>query len=134
MIMVDIFREHRGGFWTPMRKRSLYFGLLLLGLALLIHLSAGYYSSRRASFAPSVGDIFLDNLPTWNLDFLIVGGDIIVFWVLTIVLFAIRPRYLLFGIKAIALFLIVRAFFTSLTHIDRKSTRLNSSHQIISYA
>jgi hypothetical protein len=117
MAMVDIFREHRGGFWTPARKRSLYLGLLLLALALVIHLSAGYYSSRRAFSAPPVGDIFLDNLPVVNLDFLIVGGDIIVFWIASITLFVIRPRYLLFGVKAIALFIIVRAFFTSLTHI-----------------
>jgi hypothetical protein len=115
--MTDPLRGHRGGFWTASRKRSLYVGILLLGLAIIINLYAGYYSSMQSAAARPVGDLFLDNLPVVNMDFLIVGGYIIVFWILTIVLLIFRPRYLLFGMKAIALFIIIRAFFTTLTHI-----------------
>lgn len=114
--MTDIFREHRGGFWTSAHRRSLYLGLLLVALALIVQIGAGHYSSRRAVTASPVGDLFLDNLPVIGLDFMIVGGAII-FWLVAILLLALRPSYLLFGVKAIALYIIFRAFFISLTHI-----------------
>ncbi len=114
--MLAIFKEHRG-FWTPEHKRSLYFGIMLILIALVVHLAAGFYSADKAAIAPSVHDLFLDNLPVVNLDFLIVGGNIIFFWIIPVILFAVRPRYLLFAVKAIALFVIIRAFFTTLTHI-----------------
>jgi hypothetical protein len=113
--MKDVFREHRGGFWTPARKRSLYVGLLLVVLAIIIQVNAGSYSSRRALLAPPQSDLFLDNLPMVNLGFFLVGVAIL-FWVFSCLLLVIHPRYLMFGTKAIALFVICRAFFVSLTH------------------
>jgi hypothetical protein len=113
--MKSIFSGYHG-FWNYERKRSLYLGVLLIILSLIIQISAGHYSSRRASSANFAGDLFLDNLPTINLDFIIMQGAIL-FWVGSSLLLATRPRQLLLGIKAIALFIIFRAFFISLTHI-----------------
>jgi membrane-associated phospholipid phosphatase len=104
------------GFWTPQNKRSMYLGLLLLGLSLMIQVSAGRYSERRALNTNFAGDMFLDNLPVLNLDYVIVQGAL-AFFIFSIVLFAFHPRHALFGVKAIALFVIVRAFFINLTHI-----------------
>ncbi len=112
---MHILREHRG-FWNNEHKRSLYLGLLLLALSLIIQIGAGRYSARSAASAPFVGDLFLDNLPVLNLDFVIVEG-VFIFWAAAWTLLCFRPRYLLFGIKVIALFIITRAFFISLTHI-----------------
>ncbi len=112
--MPDIFREHRGGFWTAARKRSLYLGLFLVAIAIFVQVSAGHYSANHALLAPPESDLFLDNLPVVNLGFLIVGA-IILFWIFSCFLLVVRPRYLLFGIKAIALFVICRAFFMNLT-------------------
>jgi hypothetical protein len=114
--MLGIFHRHRGGFWTPARKQSLYLGILLLTLAILVQIYVGHYSARRAATATPVNDLFLDNLPVVDLDFLIVAGGIMM-WVVAWWLLIVKPRYLLFGIKAIALFVIFRAFFTALTHI-----------------
>jgi hypothetical protein len=122
--MVDIFREHRGGFWTPGHRRSLYLGLLLVALALIIQVSAGQYSSRHALTAPAVSDLFLDNLPVVNMDFLIVFGAIAL-WVLACGLMVFKPRYLLFGVKAIGLYIIFRAFFISLTHVGLYPTAMS---------
>ncbi len=116
IFMPGIFHHHRGGFWTPARKRSLYLGILLLAIAIIVQVNLGHYSSRRDATATPASDLFLDNLPVVNLDFLIVGGGIAM-WVIAWVLLILRPKYFLFGIKAIALFAICRAFFTSLTHI-----------------
>jgi len=113
--MSNIFSEHKG-FWTRERKRSLYLGLLLVILSLFIQVNVGHYSSRRALSANPVGDLFLDNLPVINLDFIITQGVLLV-WAVSIFLLILKPRNLLLGIKAIALFIIFRAFFVSLTHL-----------------
>ncbi len=114
--MTDIFREHKNGFWTKARRRSLYLGIFLLFVALVIQVNAGHYSARHAMIAPPASDLFLDNLPVVNMDFVIVTGAI-AFWVIVWWLMIVRPKYLLFGVKAIAVFIIVRAFFISLTHL-----------------
>lgn len=113
--MGRLFVEHRG-FWSHQNKISLYLGILLLILSLVVQIGAGRYSSRSAISANFVGDLFLDNLPIINLDFVIVFCALI-FWVAAFVFLAFKPRHLLFGLKAIALFVIFRAFFVSLTHI-----------------
>lgn len=113
--MRDIFSEHRG-FWNPAHTRSLYLAFVLLFLAIVIQVTAGRYSSHHALDAHYANDLFLDNLPTVNLDFLIVQGAI-VFWAFALGLLAVRPRYLIFGLKTIALFVIARAFFINLTYV-----------------
>jgi len=113
--MHNPFRAHRG-FWTRERKRSLYEGMALLAVAIIVQIFAGQYSARVSIGANSVHDILLDNLPVVNLDFIIVGGAIAL-WVVAWWLLVTRPRYLIFGTKAIALYIISRAFFFSLTHV-----------------
>jgi hypothetical protein len=113
--MIALLKEHKG-FWTPVRKRSMYMGGLLIILSVIIQVTLGRYSSSRAVTAGPASDIFLDNLPVVNLGFIIVAGAIAL-WVGAIILFIIHPRYLIFSTKAIALFIVSRAFFFSLTHI-----------------
>jgi len=115
LVMKDLFSEHRG-FWTPERKRSLYLGLLLVVLALVIQINAGRHSARYAMIAPATGDLFLDNLPIWHIGFVIVIIAIL-FWIFSCLLLVRHPSRLLFAIKAIALFIIFRAFFMNLTHL-----------------
>ncbi len=113
--MGGIFREHRGGFWTKTRKRSLYLGLLLVVIAIVVQVTAGHSASARSALASPETDLFLDNLPVVNLGFIIVGAAIL-FWIFSCWLLVIHPRYLPFGTKAIAFFIICRAFFVNLTH------------------
>ncbi len=91
-------------------------GLLLIALSLVVQVSAGRYSTRTATSANFAGDLFLDNLPVVNLDFVIVQGALL-FWILSWLLLGLKPHYLLFGIKVAALFIIFRAFFINLTHL-----------------
>ena len=106
---------HRN-FWNKDRRHSFYLGIFLLALSLLLHVQAGFYSERSAELSNFVGDLILDNFPALNIDFLVVQGSLL-FWVMVIALLLARPQYLLFGLKAIALFVIFRSFFVSLTHI-----------------
>ena len=113
--MLALLKEHKG-FWTPARKKSMYFGVLLLILSIIVQIVLGRFSSGVAVNAPGVRDIFLDNLPLVNLSAVIVGGAIVL-WVFAGVLLIVDPHRLIFAIKAIALYIISRAFFFSLTHI-----------------
>lgn len=63
-----------------------------------------------------VGDLFLDNLPVVDLNFIIIEGAF--FSIILGVLYVLsKPRYVLFTLKALAIFIIVRAIFISLTHV-----------------
>ncbi len=129
--MIAPFGMHKN-FWTPERKHSLYLGIALFIFSIFIQVKLGHYSSRRAIGANSVGDIFLDNLPVLNLDFLIVGGDILL-WAFGLFLLVREPRRLLFGIKAIGIFNVVRAFFISLTHIGPYPYQFSPGPQNMGY-
>lgn len=113
--MRRIIAKHKN-FWDSRRRRSLYVGLLLLVLSFMIQVGAGNYSVKKAALSGFTGDILLDNLPVFNLDFIVVQGAMF-FWVFAAALLISRPQYLLFAVKAIALFVVFRAFFISLTHI-----------------
>jgi hypothetical protein len=130
--MGGLFDGHKG-FWNPARKRSLYQGILLLVLSIVIQITLGRYSSAQANTAGPASDIFLDNLPVVNLGFIIVGGAIAL-WVFAWVLLILRPRYLIFGIKSIALFIISRAFFFSLTHVGPYPTNISPSPDNTGYS
>jgi hypothetical protein len=114
--MTDPFRNYKTGFWTPERKYSMYMGIVLIALSLLIQVTVGRYASFQSTTAAPASDIFLNNLPVVNLDGVIVFGAITL-WVAAWLLLIYDPRRLIFGTKAIALFIISRAFFMSLTHI-----------------
>ena len=51
-----------------------------------------------------------------NLDFVIVEGALL-FALLGIALFLLKPRYVLFGLKALAILIIARSAFITLTHL-----------------
>ncbi len=113
-IFKRLYREHNPQFWTPARRRSLYLSFVLIVLAIVVQVAAGRYSAAQARLAPPESDLFLNNLPIVDLGFLLVGGAIL-FWIFSLWLFSLRPRYLPLGIKALALLIIFRAFFMNLT-------------------
>lgn len=113
--MKSFYSEHHG-FWSREHKKSFYLSVLLIALSLVIQIGAGRYSSRSAASATFAGDLFLDNLPVVNLDFIIVQGALL-FWIGAFLLLSTKPNRILLGVKAVALFIIFRAFFISLTHI-----------------
>src|SRR3989344_1881449 len=85
----------------------------LLG-SLLINYAATTYTAKRAS--SPVADIVLDNLPVINTDVVFIQGSI--FFTIFIILLLIHdPKRIPFVFKSVALFVITRSFFITLTHI-----------------
>lgn len=98
---------------------SLGQAFLMLGLAFVCEHFANVYAfdyvARPTSKA--VGDLILDNLPLINVNFIIIEMALATILVGGLFIIFFRSRYLLFSLKAFALFIIVRAFFMSLTHV-----------------
>ena len=111
--MKKLLREYKE-FFTKDRIRSLYGALFLFALSLVFQYYAGVYSSLRSG--QFVGDIFLDNLPVVNLNFIIVEGALLAI-VGSVVLLLTKPRHLIFAFKVTAVFLTLRAFFVDVTHL-----------------
>lgn len=102
------------GFWTRDHVRSLVNALILLALAVVFQYYASAYIDRVPS--NSVSDLFLSILPIVNLNFIIVEGALCAI-AFSIILILVKPQYLLFTLKAAAIFIATRAVFISVTHI-----------------
>ncbi len=101
--------------------KSLIIGFLLLVLSLIINYIAGTYATEKASLP--VTDIILSNIPVFDVDGIFIYGSII-FWIFAIVVFFYNPKKIAFGLKSIALFVIIRSIFISLTHLGPFPTQM----------
>jgi hypothetical protein len=104
--------------FSPAHRYSLLGAFVLLGLAYIFEHVANLYElaySVRPTSAP-VGDLLLDNLPAINLNLIIIEGAFLSI-VLGTLFVLLRPRYIPFSLKALALFIAIRALFISLTHV-----------------
>ena len=102
-------------FWLENQVVLLLEGILFFIFAIAVQHIAYNYIDNRANVT-AVGDLLLNNLPTINLDFFIVQGALL-FTLLVILLFLAVPSYMSFALKTLALFIIIRSFFISLTHL-----------------
>lgn len=109
-----IYLRHKT-FWSKDNILSLVAGFGFFVFALVVQHFVYNYIDRTVKGTP-VGDLVLDNLAVVNLDFFIVEGAL-VSTVIVIILFFLYPKYLTFSLKALALFIIIRSFFISLTHL-----------------
>jgi len=98
---------------------SLITAFVLLGFSFVFEHFASVYALvyLERSTSVYVGDLFLDNLPVVDLSFIIVEIAMVSIVLMVLFLVYFRPRYLLFSLKALALFIAIRALFISLTHI-----------------
>jgi hypothetical protein len=98
---------------------SLISALVLLGFAFVAEHFANVYALIYLERPTSVyvGDLLLDNLPVVDLSFIIVEIAMVAIVLGVAFLIYVRPRYLLFTLKTLALFIAIRALFISLTHV-----------------
>lgn len=124
-----IYLRHKN-FWIKDNFLSVLTGGLFLLLALLVQ----SYTNNYVDFVAStpVGDILLDNLPTVNVGFFVVQG-VLIFTLIVVFLFLIFPKYITFALKTLALFIIVRSFFVSLTHLGVNPNQLTLNPDSIGF-
>jgi len=104
--------------FQPKYRYSLLGALVFLGLAYVAEHFANVYEAAYSMRPTStyVGDLLLDNLPVVNLNFIIIEGALFSI-VAGIVFVLLQPRSILFSLKSLALLIVIRALFVSLTHV-----------------
>jgi hypothetical protein len=112
--METTLRHYRDLFANPVFVRSLFQGCAFLAASLIAIFAAVSFATTNAS--NHVADLVLSNVGPYNLRFLFIYGTFTLF-AITGALLLWRPNRLPFALKGMALFLLVRAVFVSLTHI-----------------
>ncbi len=93
---------------------SLAASLVLLLASLVVNFYGALYAAERAS--NSLTDMILSNTRVYDVDFLFIYGPIL-FWIGVAALLVFNPQCIPFTLKSIALFVLIRSLFITLTHI-----------------
>lgn len=93
--------------------KAILIALAFLAVALFVNYYATLYATERAS--NYVEDIVLSNIPTLDVDGTFLVGPLI-FWAVVVVVMLRYPKTIPFTINSIALLLLIRSGFLSLTH------------------
>jgi hypothetical protein len=112
--MEDTIRLYRTLFGNRAYVRSVCEGAVFLAASTIAIFAAVTYATVHAS--NYVTDLVLSRVGPFNVRFLFIYGTFTAF-AITASLLAWRPNRLPFALKAMALFLLVRAVFVTLTHM-----------------
>lgn len=110
----EIIKSHKT-FWSD--KQFLFgvgLGVVLFTAGLFATYYANNYAATRAS--NTVTDLILDNIPVVDVNFVFTDGAAI-FSIIVAIIVLYEPRRLPFALKSLALFLLVRSVFLTLTHL-----------------
>jgi len=88
--------------------------IILLTVSFVINFYAGIYATKQASNA--VTDIILSNIGPFKVDAFFIYGPV-VFYAFILTLCFLKPERIPFIGKSIALFILIRSIFITLTHI-----------------
>ena len=122
--------------WRPYLDNREYIvsvGLSFLFLAgsAFINFFASIYATDRIS--NPVADIVLSNIPVYDVDGIFIYGPLVLIAVIVWLCLS-QPKYLPFICKSLALFIVIRSGFVSLTHIAPFPTRIGiSPSNIVSF-
>lgn len=110
-MLVSKYREHftHKGFLA-----SVAVAIVIFSMSLVINSFATSYATAKAS--NPVSDIVLDNIPVFDVDVIFFFGPVLLIIAICLLAFS-EPKRLPFILKSIAIFIVVRSVFTTLTHI-----------------
>ena len=112
--MRAIIKRHRH-FWTQKHFiLKVATGVALLFVSFLMNFYANVFALRKAG-AP-ISDILLDRIPTINVD-LFYSESVFFFIVALVIIHLAEPKWIPFTLKSISLFIIIRSFAMTLTHL-----------------
>jgi membrane-associated phospholipid phosphatase len=100
--------------WNRSFAVAVIIGLSFFCISLLINYSAISYATESQSSA--VTDILLNRIPVYDVDGIIIYGALM-FSFFVVVLLLYEPKTIPFVLKSVALFVVIRSVFISLTHI-----------------
>ncbi|MDD4989035.1 MAG: phosphatase PAP2-related protein [Candidatus Pacebacteria bacterium] len=112
---------------------SVVLSLIFLVASLFINFYAGTYAAEKAS--SPVTDIILSNTRAYDLDGIFIYGPLYLWGVVVVLLAVYFPQKIPFTLKSIALFVVIRSLFITLTHIGPFPAHaiLNVSPQSVIY-
>jgi hypothetical protein len=108
--------------------RELILSLVLLIVCFVINYYAGTYATTHES--NSVTDIILSNIRVYDVDGVFIYGSII-FWAGVAILFLRDLRLAPFILRSVSLFIVIRSFFITLTHIGPFPERITLTSNFI---
>ena len=113
--MQHIVERHKSLWKQKEFRTSTILGLIFFVCSIVVNgLANVFIVSRHVS--NHVSDLILDNTPALDVELIVVEGAVVLFFSV-IVLLILRPSRIPFVVKSIALFILIRALFMSLTHI-----------------
>ena len=119
--MPSIKQKYKACFVDKSFLRSSTMAIILFVVCLAVNFYAGTYATEKAS--NPVTDIILSNIRVYNVDEIFIYGSFVLV-ILIIYLCLTKPQRLPFVLKSIALFVLVRSAFITLTHIGPFPTRV----------
>ncbi len=96
-------------------------GVLFLLLAFVLNFFVSSWVDTVAT--ASVGDLFLDRIPIFKIDFLFFWA-VFIFWMFILTYHLIYPKQFGYICWSLAVFTLVRCFFISLTHLGPPETAI----------
>jgi membrane-associated phospholipid phosphatase len=112
--MKNFLSKHKYHWNQKSFRASVLVGALLFIFSLIVSHQASTYANVHAS--NYVTDILLDNLPTFDIDGILNYG-VIVFSLFIIGFLSTEPKKIPFTLKSLALFVVIRSVFITLTHL-----------------
>lgn len=100
---------------------STIWALVLFTISVVVSTFANDYVVLRAE--NPVTDIVLSNIRVFDVDFIINYGPLLII-IFILAILAMRPSAIPFTIKSVALFIVIRSIFISLTHIGQFEPQL----------
>lgn len=112
--MKRIIQKHKLHWSQKAFTISAVLSIVLLLTSLLVNYFANVYVQNSAN--GYVADIILDNIPVINVGYVFYEGFALL-WVGVIFLLLWEPKNIPFVVKSIALFIVIRSLFITLTHL-----------------
>ncbi len=125
---MSLKQKYKSYFTDKSFQHSTESGIVLLILSLILNWHASLYAAMMAS--NPVTDIVLNNVRVYDLTDIFVYGPIF-FFAFVLFLAIKEPNKIPFTLKAMALFIIVRSVFVSLTHIGPFATQMSIGEGMI---
>jgi len=116
--MLNFFRSVKNRYKIIIGQKYFFVALLVSSAMLLGGYLVNFYASEfnDTFLYPPIGDSILDNIPTYNLEFLYVWGIFLLLAIIVIYAFVFVPQRGLFVLKTYGILLFVRGIFIMLTN------------------